>query len=316
MRRSCSRKWALVPYRHDDVVIASYPKSGTTWMQQIVRCLLHHNNNLLGPLFTMDHLSPWIDYRNTSRDFIIRNVVNSPLTTRRFLKTHLPLDALPTSTPSPGNGNPDSSSSSNAIVPAFIYIARDGRDVVWSFYNHHRSYTPEHVAAMSRAGWKGQPFPDFVAENLSPTQYFQRWLENDGYPLWPFFHLVKSWWDVRNHPKVLLVHYNNLIRDRAAEIHRIQSFLAQHGAVANETKHALETAVRESAFDAMKAAGNHIAPLGGKFLQQGSNSFFNKGTNGRWKNTLPPELSSAYEDSARKELGPECAHWLASGEMR
>ena len=41
-------------------------------------------------------------------------------THRRFLKTHLPVDAL-------------------GLSPKvkYIYIGRDGRDVVWSIYNHH-----------------------------------------------------------------------------------------------------------------------------------------------------------------------------------
>ena len=41
-------------------------------------------------------------------------------THRRFLKTHLPVDAL-------------------VFSPRakYLYIGRDGRDVVWSLYNHH-----------------------------------------------------------------------------------------------------------------------------------------------------------------------------------
>ena len=41
-------------------------------------------------------------------------------THRRFLKTHLPVDALVFSEKA-----------------KYIYIGRDGRDVVWSLYNHH-----------------------------------------------------------------------------------------------------------------------------------------------------------------------------------
>lgn len=296
-----SRKWNLVmPYRHDDVIIASYPKSGTTWMQQIVRSLIRDDKNL-----TLDQASPWVDHRTSTDEAIIRKVVETPLTTRRFLKSHLPLDAIPTS--------------SGDIVPAFVYIARDGRDVVWSFYNHHKSYTPGHIAAMQK-GWTKEPMPDFVADNLTESQYFERWLQRDGYPLWPFFQLVRSYWEVRNHPKVLLVNYSNLIRDRAREIQRIQTFLARHGRVCvggeGGEGDVLERAVKKSSFDAMKANGNQLAPLGGAFLQQRGDSFFNKGTNGRWRNSLPEELSRSYEEMARKELGAECAHWLATGEMR
>ena len=44
------------------------------------------------------------------------------------------------------------------------------------------------------------------------------------------------------------------------------------------------------------------------------NYLINKGTNGRWKETLTPEDVAAYEARAVRELGPECARWLATGE--
>ena len=42
--------------------------------------------------------------------------------------------------------------------------------------------------------------------------------------------------------------------------------------------------------------------------------FINRGTNGRWTETLTSEEVAAYETRAEQELGPECARWLATGE--
>jgi aryl sulfotransferase len=39
----------------------------------------------------------------------------------------------------------------------------------------------------------------------------------------------------------------------------------------------------------------------------------NKGTNGRWADTLSPTEVAEYEQRALLELGPECAAWLADG---
>jgi len=47
----------------------------------------------------------------------------------------------------------------------------------------------------------------------------------------------------------------------------------------------------------------------------GATSFVNKGTNKRWKDTLGKTDCEVYEARAILELGPECAHWLATGVM-
>jgi aryl sulfotransferase len=65
----------------------------------------------------------------------------------------------------------------------------------------------------------------------------------------------------------------------------------------------------------MKAHADKAAPLGGILWEGGPGEFIHKGTNGRWRDMLPPEDSAAYEARALKELGPDCAHWLATGEM-
>jgi aryl sulfotransferase len=65
----------------------------------------------------------------------------------------------------------------------------------------------------------------------------------------------------------------------------------------------------------MKAHAAASAPLGGVFWEGGASSFINKGTNGRWRDLLTRDDIAAYEARAVKELGPDCAHWLATGEM-
>jgi aryl sulfotransferase len=50
-------------------------------------------------------------------------------------------------------------------------------------------------------------------------------------------------------------------------------------------------------------------------FEGGAKTFINKGTNNRWRDTLTEEDNQAYEARAIQELGPDCAHWLATGEM-
>jgi aryl sulfotransferase len=51
------------------------------------------------------------------------------------------------------------------------------------------------------------------------------------------------------------------------------------------------------------------------FWDAGAGVFINKGINGRWVDVLTAEESVEYEKIAVNQLGPECAQWLATGEL-
>jgi aryl sulfotransferase len=72
--------------------------------------------------------------------------------------------------------------------------------------------------------------------------------------------------------------------------------------------------VEHCTFDWMKEHGEKIVPMAGAMWVGGTKTFINKGTNGRWRETLTAEESAEYEARAVAELGPECARWLATGE--
>ena len=51
--------WNDLKFRDDDIVIATYAKAGTTWMQQIVAQLLFDGD----PDIAVAEMSPWVDLR-------------------------------------------------------------------------------------------------------------------------------------------------------------------------------------------------------------------------------------------------------------
>jgi aryl sulfotransferase len=65
----------------------------------------------------------------------------------------------------------------------------------------------------------------------------------------------------------------------------------------------------------MKANAPRIAPGGGAFFANGGATFFGAGSNGRWRDELTKDDIRHYEAMVVSELGSECAHWLATGEM-
>lgn len=74
-----------------------------------------------------------------------------------------------------------------------------------------------------------------------------------------------------------------------------------------------EPGVTYCSFDWMKQHAAQSVPLGGAFWDGGAEVFINKGVNGRWRDTLTPEESAEYEARCERELGDDCARWLASG---
>ena len=65
----------------------------------------------------------------------------------------------------------------------------------------------------------------------------------------------------------------------------------------------------------MKAHANEFSELMEQVFDGGGSSFINKGTNGRWRDRLSPEDLRKYEEYASREMAPECAKWIATGQM-
>jgi aryl sulfotransferase len=238
-----STVWNDFKFRDDDIIISTYAKSGTTWMQQIIS-----------------------------------------------QKTHLPVEALVYSPKA-----------------KYIYIGRDGRDVLWSLYNHHAKGNEAMYNALNNS-------PGLVGPPLEPPcadirEYWHTWLDKDGFPYWSFWDNVRSWWAIRNLPNMMMVHFDVLKRRMPEEMRRIAACL---DIPIDESK--WDAIVEHCTFDWMREHGEKIVPLGGAVWVDGVKSFMNKGTNGRWKETLTAAESAEYEARALAELGPECAHWLATGE--
>ena len=278
--------WNDLTFRDDDIVIATYAKSGTTWMQQIVAQLMFDGD----PDIAVAEMSPWVDLRVPPKE--VKLPLLEAQTHRRFMKTHLPVDAI-------------------RFCPKakYLYIGRDGRDVVWSMYNHHVNANQTWYDALNntpgRVGPPIEPPPDTI------RQYWREWLDRDGYPFWPFWDNVRSWWAVRDLPNVKFIHFANLKHDMAREIRAIATFL---DIPIKESR--WESILEHCSFEWMKKNATKSVPLGGAFWDAGAEVFINKGVNGRWTDTLTPEEVAEYEARSRTELGDECAHWLATGEDR
>ncbi|GBL44406.1 sulfotransferase [Sulfuriferula multivorans] len=275
--------WNDFKFRNNDIIIATYAKSGTTWMQQIVAQMLFSGD----PDLAVAEMSPWLDLRVPPKEVKLPQV--EAQTHRRIIKTHLPLDALVYSPKA-----------------KYIYIGRDGRDVLWSMYNHHLNANQAWYAALNDT--PGRVGPPIEPPPADIRQYWRDWMDRDGHPFWSFWENLRAWWKIRELPNVLFIHFNDLKRDMPGEMRRIARFLDI------PLDEARWPAILEyCSFDWMKKNAAKSVPLGGAFWDGGAEVFINKGINGRWRDTLTADESAEYEARTVRELGPECARWLAYG---
>ena len=280
-----STVWNAFAFRDDDVVIATYAKSGTTWMQQIVGQLVFQGDENVA----MHAISPWVDLRVPPATE--KRAMLEAQTHRRIVKTHLPVDALVFSPKA-----------------KYIYIGRDGRDVLFSWYHHHCKANALWYQIMNDT--PGRVGPPIGPPDPDVRRYFRTWLEQDGYPAWSFWENIASWWVIRDLPNVKLVHFNALKADLPGEMQAIADFLD-----IQVPKDAWPAMVEHCSFDYMKAHADKVAPLGGAVFEGGASDFMNKGVNGRWRDTLSEAESHDYEKMAVEKLGPDCARWVATGEL-
>jgi aryl sulfotransferase len=270
-----SSRWHGFRYRADDIVVASWMKSGTTLVQQIVAQLVFPKERDLAVI----DACPWVESHFCPP--LARSAKR-----RRILKTHLPLDALPFS-----------------LDAKYIYVTRDGRDALWSWYDHHCQFTPlAYKLINTRHGRIG---PQLEAPGMDVRRYFHVWLDRDGHPVWPYWSHIESWWESRNVRNVLLLRYADIRANLERAIAVIASFL---GISPEEVD--WPTALERCSFEYMKANAASLSRALDALLIDGAASFVNKGQVGRWRGVLTADDIRKYEARGRQELGEECYAWV------
>ena len=289
-----SRYWDGYAPRPDDIVIATAPKCGTTWMQQIVSSLIFQDDRVRA----LPTVSPWVEARfRFTADQVSKILADLPH--RRFLKTHLPFEGLPF-----------------YDEVNYIHVARDGRDAALSMHNHSTGFSDEQLAGFDVIGLAdpviGRPYERPPAD---PATFFRSWLAVkrvrsfvEGPPSPHFFDLEASYWAERRRPNVLLVHYADLSADLNVEMRRIAAFL---GIEIDEN--IWPSLVHAAGFEAMKSSGDELMPQTKLMFAEGSKRFFNKGQNGRWRGVLSESDLALYADAVRKMRKPGLAGWLEGG---
>ena len=270
--------------------LASYPKSGNTWLRLLLANLDQEgpvdindipghggiassracfDNVMLFPSGLLTHseceqLRPTIHSAVHSMQYLDED--ETPGAKPRFVKTH---DAY-TFTRS---GEPLLAGSSGA--DGVILIVRDPRDVAPSLANHNGTDIDAAIEYMAKA-----EISLCGSRRAQPNQLRQRLLGWSGF--------VQSWLDQADIP-VHIVRYENLKEDTFEVLRGVLEFAGVPFSI-----DAIQRAVRYADFDELQrqeaSAGFREAP------RRGANSrFFRRGVSGAWKDELTPTQLATLE---------------------
>ncbi|KAL4645946.1 cytosolic sulfotransferase 3-like isoform X1 [Arapaima gigas] len=200
--------------RPDDILIATYPKAGTTWVSQILDLIYFAKTDperlVSVPIYQR---VPFLECKFpglTPGAEMADKMTSSP----RIIKTHFPVQFVP-----------KSFWDQNSKI---IYMARNAKDNVVSYFHFDRMNSVEPDAG---------DWPSFLQRFQEGNMVFGSWYDH-----------VKNWWEKKqSKSNILYMFYEDLAEDTDREIKRICSFLG-----ISPSKEEIEYVKAQVDFDTMK----------------------------------------------------------------
>lgn len=272
--------------------IASYPKSGNTWVRSLLSYYLFSRDKKFSfellkhiPNF---NVSDFLDKKSIlkSNDDIIKNwlpvqrFINEKFKRNLLFKTH---NAYITS-----DGN---KFTNNEVSAGCIYIVRDPRNVITSYKNfENQTYEKIIKNMLDDKGFLLSNKSTFEKFGIKGIEVISSWAGH-----------YNSWIHNENNIPICLVKYEDLIRNPHSEFIKIFNFLKK---INKEKKteideNKLKKTILETNFQNLK---NLEKDNGFVEKQNRGVNFFNQGVENDWKQILPKKISSIIEKKFNKEM--------------
>ena len=262
------------------VWIASYPKSGNTWVRSFLSNYLNYkyefNFELLKNIrkFPDQKLTQQlnIDTSNfiniasnweTMQDYI--NLKNSTT----YLKTHSALITV--------NGNKFTSSANTA---GYIYLVRDPRDVILSLASHLNITIKQALIDMKNEN----NFEYLSPKSKHISTIMSSW--DNNYNSWKTCTFVKG----------IIIKYEDLISDPLKTFSKIINYLNEINGIKIDDSRVVDC-IQNTKFDNLKKIENEKG-----FAENMNGKFFRKGIAGQWMKDLDKNIVNQIEERFEKEM--------------
>ncbi|RUS81151.1 hypothetical protein EGW08_011092 [Elysia chlorotica] len=249
--------------KSDDVFLVTYPKAGTTWMQEIVWLLLNDANFSLAASSPVYMRSPFLEFKDDTLQEVGLDIANA-LPSPRVIKTHLPKKLMPEQT--------------FEKKPKVIVLFRNPKDVCCSYYNFYKS-------SSSFGDFQGD-WPEFLEMFLEGHVDHGSW-----------FDFTKSWWPMRDATNFRFVFYEAMKINLLEEIKQLAAFLGK----TNLSPETLSKVAEHCSFESMKVnpMTNHEDVYS---IDSSVSPLLRKGTVGDWKNYFTVQQNEEFDQRYKKEM--------------
>lgn len=264
--------------------LASYPKSGNTWIRLFLNTLLYTNNELNINNIKIEQFPNKKHYKNILNNFsdlegVIKNSLNAQYSINldnniKFFKTH-------SSYWKSKIGN----FTNNDNTLGVIYIVRDPRNVITSLKKHFGKKSYEDALAFMQDQRKFLGSKYFKNENDVPT-LISSWSNN-----------YKSWKKFKKN--YFLIKYENLLTDSKKEFINLINFIKNISDLKFDKKQ-IEKVIYDCNFENLKKLENQKGFV--EASKDSDQNFFSLGSDNNWKKILSADLCRKIENSFKDEM--------------
>eukprot|EP00516_Mucochytrium_quahogii_P005208 CAMPEP_0203762002 /NCGR_PEP_ID=MMETSP0098-20131031/14975_1 /ASSEMBLY_ACC=CAM_ASM_000208 /TAXON_ID=96639 /ORGANISM=" , Strain NY0313808BC1" /LENGTH=353 /DNA_ID=CAMNT_0050656229 /DNA_START=69 /DNA_END=1127 /DNA_ORIENTATION=- len=286
--------------KEGDVIVDVQVKCGTNWMLTIVHELRTWNLDHLREFEQINDVAPWAEFvmypgqtpAERPRDWGQPGkpeTWNSPEYPFRLFKSHL----------LPFTGNADWDKDAGIQVEKvpnvkFIVMSRNSKDVIYSLYPFLASHREKF-----RATWGG--FPP-VYEGTDGFEEHLDFCLQENIQMATF---IRNWWQFRNEPNVLLLHYSDVLNDTPGSLRRIAKYLDLQ-----VPDQALKNIAERVSIKFMRARNSRYLYRYGKdreslVIKSTKGSIIRKGGTGDYKSVMSPEGEAKIEKHLDRVLGAD-----------
>ncbi|XP_057541086.1 cytosolic sulfotransferase 5-like [Amaranthus tricolor] len=257
--------------QNSDIILASLPKTGTTWLKSILFAILNRRKyekisqlpfNTITPHELVLHLELEV-YKNFTEHHPITNPPNvTELPSPRLFGTHMPYSALP-----------ESIKSSNCRI---VYVCRNPFDTFISLWHFYLKFD------INKSN-------DQFMEERMMEDYVRKFC-NGISPFGPYEdHLYGFWKESKENPKkVLLLEYEGLKKEPKDHLRKIAEFVGFPFSIEEEKENVVDEIIELCSIKSMKEMEIN---KNGKFYPWVENkALFRKGDVGDWTNYLSPSM--------------------------